>query len=69
MRMIEDKPDKLVELGFPLVYALSWGFPSSSPPDLYFLIFLRFFIFLCYGNIFIISIFFEIFRVSDIFRV
>jgi len=51
MRMIEDKP---VELGFPLGYALSWGFPPPSPPDLYFAIF---HIFLCYGNIFIISIF------------
>ena len=63
MPMIEDEP---VKPGFPLEYALSWGFPPSSPPDLYFY---DFSYFLCYGNIFIISIFFEIFRVLDIFHV
>jgi len=48
LRIIEDQPDQEdqpVELGFPLGYALSWGFPPSSPSDRYFIIFLRFFIF------------------------
>ena len=37
--MIEHEPDKPVELGFPLGYALSWGFRPSSPLDLCFAIF------------------------------
>jgi len=62
--MFEEQPDQQdqpVELEFPLGYALSWGYPPSSPPGLYFFIFLKFFIvsiflkffiFLRYGNIF-----------------
>jgi len=37
--IIEDQPDQKdqpVELGFPLGLALLWGYPPSSPPDLYF---------------------------------
>jgi len=54
-------------VGFPLGYAMSWGYPLSSLPDLYF--FWDFSYFLCYDNIFIIFIFLMSFRVSDIFHV
>ena len=60
MGMIEDKPDKPEELGFPLGYALSWGFPHPHLPTYI----LRFFIFLCYGNFFIFTLIFFQFLIS-----
>jgi len=70
--MIEDQPDEQdqpVELGFPLGYALSWGFPHPPFPDLSFSYLCDFSYFLFYGNFFKILIFLKFLRVSDIFRV